>query len=186
MIQSNQTRRFGLRGFRGAARWAGFRPLSPLAKLDSLGNFGDGTPTRWLDWNLLRSCWTAPSLFQVYPLLYGALEGYKVATNIKNFHSESLKGWASVQIRALHEVYISAVRAGYGDAAVRHLCYLLQAFLEDMDGGMIHQLCTELMDLCRNEDGRFIHPAHTHIQIPGSIVLPPVPMSKFPKVLYVL
>uniref|UniRef100_A0A914WF28 Trafficking protein particle complex subunit 9 n=1 Tax=Plectus sambesii TaxID=2011161 RepID=A0A914WF28_9BILA len=113
----------------------------------------------------------------VYPVLYKALAGYGIPESAKDVLTGSRKGPALVQIRALHEVYVSALRANYAEAAVRHLCFLLQAYLDDLEPSFAQQLCNELVHLCEK---RGLHLAYQHIPLPCGIILPPLPMSRFP------
>jgi hypothetical protein len=63
------------------------------------------------------------NFFQVYPVLYRTLSGYGINDNGKD---APLNGPIAVQVKALHEVFMSALRAKYYDAAIRHLCFILQ------------------------------------------------------------
>lgn len=64
---------------------------------------------------------------QVYPVLYRTLTGYGMPENPKEFFGDLTRlGPVHIQRRALHEVFMSALRAEYYDVAIRHLCYLLQ------------------------------------------------------------
>lgn len=64
---------------------------------------------------------------QVYPILYKTLTGYGMPENPKEFSSDLVRlGPVHIQRRAMHEVFVSALRAEYYDAAIRHLCYILQ------------------------------------------------------------
>lgn len=65
--------------------------------------------------------------FKVYPILYGTLPGYGIQIeNESSHHQPSSRGHVSIQVKTLHEVFMSAQRAGYIEAAIRHLCYILQ------------------------------------------------------------
>lgn len=59
----------------------------------------------------------------VYPILYKTLPGYGIHDSVRN---APLNGPVAIQFKALHEVFMSALRAGQYDAAIRHLCYILQ------------------------------------------------------------
>lgn len=59
----------------------------------------------------------------VYPVLYKTLPGYGIHDSVRN---APLNGPVAIQFKALHEVFMSALRAGQYDAAIRHLCYILQ------------------------------------------------------------
>lgn len=64
---------------------------------------------------------------QVYPILYRTLIGYGISENPKELGNDSVNvGPVHIQQKALHEVFTSAIRAEYYDAAIRHLCYILQ------------------------------------------------------------
>ncbi|VDK74124.1 unnamed protein product [Gongylonema pulchrum] len=64
---------------------------------------------------------------QVYPVLYRTISGYGMPENPKDFIGDLTRlGPVQIQRRALHEVFMSALRAEYYDVAIRHLCYLLQ------------------------------------------------------------
>lgn len=66
---------------------------------------------------------------QVYPILYRTLTGYGMPENPKEFSGDLVRlGPVHIQRRVLHEVFMSALRAEYYDAAIRHLCYILQVF----------------------------------------------------------
>jgi hypothetical protein len=76
----------------------------------------------------------------VYPVLYSTLPGYGIQTDAQAQEFSSNHGHVNIQVKALHEVFMSAQRAGYTEAAIRHLCYILQAcpinayFIPDFSG----------------------------------------------------
>lgn len=73
----------------------------------------------------------------VYPVLYSTLAGYGIDDSAKS--SATRMGHVSVQVKAIHEVFMSAQRAGFVEASVRHLCYMLQVGY----GHQILRICAE-------------------------------------------
>ncbi|VDL85127.1 unnamed protein product [Nippostrongylus brasiliensis] len=65
----------------------------------------------------------------VYPILYRTLPGYGIKENVREVSQDGLKGPIQLQIKALHEVYTAASRAELTDAAIRHLCHLIQSLV---------------------------------------------------------
>lgn len=63
----------------------------------------------------------------VYPILYRSLAGYGIPEDLKEISGDlSVLGPVHIQRKAFHEVFMSAMRAEYHDAAIRHLCCILQ------------------------------------------------------------
>ncbi|RCN28139.1 hypothetical protein ANCCAN_26124 [Ancylostoma caninum] len=63
----------------------------------------------------------------VYPVLYRTLPGYGIKENVREVPQDGiLKGPVQLQIKALHEVYTAASRAELNEAAIRHICHLIQ------------------------------------------------------------
>ncbi len=75
---------------------------------------------------------------------------------------------------------MAALRAGYIDVAIRQLCFLLQGYLDDMESEFVTSLVVELerLSLKRNMP----HIANQHITLASGIILPPVPMNRFPMI----
>ncbi|CAD5235267.1 unnamed protein product [Bursaphelenchus xylophilus] len=112
----------------------------------------------------------------VYPVLYSSLRGYGVDDSVRG---NRRLGHVSVQVKALHEVFMSAQRAGLTEAAVRHLCYILQTYFYHIDNTVKLQLVSELK--------RLVHTHKTKISLAQpialeqcSLILPPLQMTKIP------
>ncbi|CAD5227966.1 unnamed protein product [Bursaphelenchus okinawaensis] len=115
----------------------------------------------------------------VYPVLYSSLKGYGIDDTLKS--SKRKLGHVSVQVKALHEVFMSAQRAGLAEAAVRHLCYILQTYFYHIDNTNKLQLVNELKRLV------VLHKTKISLAQPialdqCSVILPPLQMSKIPVV----
>uniref|UniRef100_A0A9J2PDJ2 Trafficking protein particle complex subunit 11 domain-containing protein n=1 Tax=Ascaris lumbricoides TaxID=6252 RepID=A0A9J2PDJ2_ASCLU len=124
---------------------------------------------------------TAYDYRQVYPTLYRTLSGYGIPENPKDMGGDlSVMGPAHVQRRALHEVFMSALRAEHRDAAIRHLCCLLQVYYEQMDAETAARMLDELAHLVCTSSTQ--HQLNQHITLPQcGIIIPPVQMTRFPK-----
>ncbi|CAG9530714.1 unnamed protein product [Cercopithifilaria johnstoni] len=118
---------------------------------------------------------------QVYPILYRTLTGYGIPENPKEFPSDLVKlGPVHIQRRALHEVFMSALRAEYYDAAIRHLCYILQVYYDYMDQETSERMLAELTKLVASRDVQ--HQLSQHISLPQhGLIIPPIQMMRFPK-----
>ncbi|KHN73550.1 Trafficking protein particle complex subunit 9 [Toxocara canis] len=134
---------------------------------------------------------TASDYRQVYPTLYRTLVGYGIPENPKGICGDlSVAGPVHVQRRALHEVFMSALRAEHRDAAIRHLCYLLQAlylhflllsvYYDYMDAETAARMLDELSHLVDSMSTQ--HQLNQHITLPQcGIIIPPIQMTRFPK-----
>ncbi|EFO24879.2 hypothetical protein LOAG_03607 [Loa loa] len=118
---------------------------------------------------------------QVYPVLYRTLTGYGMPENPKEFSSDLVRlGPVHIQRRALHEVFMSALRAEYYDAAIRHLCYILQVYYDYMDQEASEQMLGELTKLVTSRGVQ--HQLNQHISLPQhGLIIPPIQMIRFPK-----
>lgn len=111
----------------------------------------------------------------MYPILYKTLSGYGIVEST----DETRKGPIAVQIKAMHEVYMSALRANLTDAAIRHLCYILQTFYDDLEIGASTKMLDDLHRLVSTIPK--IHSLAQHISLDHSgIILSPLQMTKFP------
>jgi hypothetical protein len=119
---------------------------------------------------------------QVYPVLYKTLPGYgiQIEDSVRNFAARN--GHVSLQVKTLHEVFMSAQRSGYIEAAIRHLCYILQIYFFHIDDANKIQLIKELKGLVY----QYLKKA-TRISLVNPLViencpviLPPIQMSRFP------
>ncbi|MCP9263068.1 hypothetical protein DINM_006420 [Dirofilaria immitis] len=121
---------------------------------------------------------------QVYPILYKTLSGYGMPENPKEFSSDLVRlGPVHIQRRALHEVFMSALRAEYYDAAIRHLCYILQVYYDYMDRETSDRMLEELTRLVASRDVQ--HQLSQHISLPQhGLIIPPIQMMRFPKLEY--
>ncbi|GMT03118.1 hypothetical protein PENTCL1PPCAC_25292, partial [Pristionchus entomophagus] len=134
----------------------------------------------------------------VYPTLYRTLNGYGIAERAEPssgpFCSEAVAaGPVQLQIKALHEVFTSATRAHYYEAAIRHCCYLLQVYYDHMDASMVGRLFVDLETLVRqratsnssssSSTPPALHHLGQHLSLEvGGIILPPVQMTRFPMI----
>uniref|UniRef100_A0A8R1TQI6 Uncharacterized protein n=1 Tax=Onchocerca volvulus TaxID=6282 RepID=A0A8R1TQI6_ONCVO len=118
---------------------------------------------------------------QVYPVLYRTLTGYGMPENPKEFSGDLVRlGPIHIQRRALHEVFMSALRAEYYDVAIRHLCYILQVYYDYMDRETSDRMLEELAKLVASRDVQ--HQLSQHISLPQhGLVIPPIQMMRFPK-----
>ncbi|CAJ0920934.1 unnamed protein product, partial [Mesorhabditis belari] len=98
----------------------------------------------------------------VYPILFRTLYGYGInetASRDVTQSSSSQNGPIELQIKALHEVYTSSTRAQLSDAAIRHLCHLLQGYYPFLEPSMRARLISELATLRKAEERRRKHQA---------------------------
>ncbi|CAJ0569421.1 unnamed protein product, partial [Mesorhabditis spiculigera] len=121
----------------------------------------------------------------VYPILYRTLGGYGITENLGREPAQN-SGPFELQIKALHEVYTSALRAQLHDAAVRHLCHLLQAYYPHLDQPMRNRLVGELQGMT-SSPARHNLAVHLPLEELGlgssNIVLPPIQLVSFPQIL---
>ncbi|CAJ0585995.1 unnamed protein product, partial [Mesorhabditis spiculigera] len=121
----------------------------------------------------------------VYPILYRTLGGYGITENVGREPAQN-SGPFELQIKALHEVYTSALRAQLHDAAVRHLCHLLQAYYPHLDQPMRNRLVGELQGMT-SSPARHNLAVHLPLEELGlgssNIVLPPIQLVSFPQIL---
>lgn len=124
---------------------------------------------------------TSSDYRQVYPILYKTLVGYGIPENPKDIIGDlNILGPVQVQRRALHEVFMSALRAEHYDAAIRHLCYLLQVYYEYMGAETSQRMLDELARLVFSRDT--VHQLNQHITLPQcGIIIPPIQMTRFPR-----
>uniref|UniRef100_A0A914Z9L1 Trafficking protein particle complex subunit 11 n=1 Tax=Panagrolaimus superbus TaxID=310955 RepID=A0A914Z9L1_9BILA len=112
----------------------------------------------------------------VYPILYRSLPGYGVVDATRE---SSINGPVAVQVKAMHEVYMSALRANFYDAAIRHLCYILQVYFPELDNVAAVKMLDELSKLIQSLTKT--HSLAQHISLDQSgIILPPLQMTRFP------
>ncbi|CAK5033283.1 unnamed protein product [Meloidogyne enterolobii] len=136
---------------------------------------------------------------KVYPYLNESLSGYKIdwrlLSNISTSKKNSLKTQFltklgssetfSLQIKAVHEVFTVAMRAGFYDIATRHLCFMLEAFFDHLDKATSLALVEELTKLnYQNKKGQqnLLHDLEKPITLDSvpSVLLPPLQFTKFP------
>uniref|UniRef100_A0A915Q411 Trafficking protein particle complex subunit 11 domain-containing protein n=1 Tax=Setaria digitata TaxID=48799 RepID=A0A915Q411_9BILA len=122
---------------------------------------------------------------QVYPILYRTLTGYGMPENPKEFSGDLMRlGPVHIQRKALHEVFMSALRAEYYDVAIRHLCYILQVYYDYMDRETSGRMLEELAHLVASRDIQ--HHLSQHISLPQyGLIIPPIQMMRFPKIEYI-
>ncbi|VDM53436.1 unnamed protein product, partial [Angiostrongylus costaricensis] len=97
------------------------------------------------------------------------------------FHKINEIGPVHLQIKALHEVYTAASRAELTDAAIRHLCHLIQVYYDDMDPSLANRLFEDLQNLVRIKGST--PQLNQRISVPvGNIILPPIQLTRFPMV----
>ncbi|VDL64513.1 unnamed protein product [Nippostrongylus brasiliensis] len=117
----------------------------------------------------------------VYPILYRTLPGYGIKENVREVSQDGLKGPIQLQIKALHEVYTAASRAELTDAAIRHLCHLIQVYYDDMDPTLANRLFDDLQNLVRIKGSPPL--LNQRISVPvGNIILPSIQLTRFPMV----
>ncbi|CAI4227391.1 unnamed protein product [Auanema sp. JU1783] len=117
----------------------------------------------------------------VYPILYKTLAGYGIPDDVReNKSSCNTKGPVQMQIKALHEVYTAAIRAELTQAAIRHLCYLIQVYYEEMEPSMLTRLFDDLNSLVKSESA-YVLGQRISLQL-GNIILPPMQLTRFPSI----
>ncbi|KAK6021522.1 hypothetical protein OSTOST_12806, partial [Ostertagia ostertagi] len=118
----------------------------------------------------------------VYPILYRTLPGYGIKENVREVAQDGvLKGPIQLQIKALHEVYTAASRAELTDAAIRHLCHLIQVYYDDMEPTLANRLFDDLQNLVRIKKSP--PQLNQRISVPvGNIILPSIQLTRFPMV----
>ncbi|KAF7632258.1 hypothetical protein Mgra_00008327 [Meloidogyne graminicola] len=137
---------------------------------------------------------------KVYPYLNESLSGYKIdwkllssSSNLNNkkslmaqylFKLGSSETF-SLQIKAVHEVFTVAMRAGFFNIATRHLCFMLEAFFDHLDKATSLALVEELTKLnLQNLKYKNLHDLDKPITLDScyvpSVVLPPLQFTKFP------
>ncbi|KAK6034345.1 hypothetical protein COOONC_28151 [Cooperia oncophora] len=118
----------------------------------------------------------------VYPILYRTLPGYGIKENVREVAQDGvLKGPIQLQIKALHEVYTAASRAELTDAAIRHLCHLIQVYYDDMEPLLANRLFDDLQNLVRIKGSP--PQLNQRISVPvGNIILPSIQLTRFPMV----
>ncbi|VDM65848.1 unnamed protein product [Strongylus vulgaris] len=118
----------------------------------------------------------------VYPTLYRTLPGYGIKENVREVpQDDMLKGPVQLQIKALHEVYTAASRAELHEAAIRHLCHLIQVYYDDMDPILANRLFDDLQNLVRIKGSP--PQLNQRISVPvGNIILPSIQLTRFPEV----
>uniref|UniRef100_A0A0K0DIU2 Trafficking protein particle complex subunit 11 n=1 Tax=Angiostrongylus cantonensis TaxID=6313 RepID=A0A0K0DIU2_ANGCA len=118
----------------------------------------------------------------VYPFLYRTLSGYGINEDMREVSETGVsRGPVHLQIKALHEVYTAASRAELTDAAIRHLCHLIQVYYDDMDPSLANRLFEDLQNLVRIKGST--PQLNQRISVPvGNIILPPIQLTRFPMV----
>uniref|UniRef100_A0A7I4YAL2 N-acetyltransferase domain-containing protein n=1 Tax=Haemonchus contortus TaxID=6289 RepID=A0A7I4YAL2_HAECO len=118
----------------------------------------------------------------VYPILYRTLPGYGIKENVREVAEDGvLKGPIQLQIKALHEVYTAASRAELTDAAIRHLCHLIQVYYDDMEPSLANRLFDDLQNFVRIKGSP--PQLNQRISVPvGNIILPSIQLTRFPVV----
>uniref|UniRef100_A0A1I8AW41 Trafficking protein particle complex subunit 11 domain-containing protein n=1 Tax=Meloidogyne hapla TaxID=6305 RepID=A0A1I8AW41_MELHA len=132
---------------------------------------------------------------KVYPYLNESLSGYRIdwrllsnSTSKKSLKAQFLTKLGSsetfsLQIKAVHEVFTVAMRAGFYDIATRHLCFMLEAFFDHLDKATSLALVEELTKLnYQNKKGQNLHDLEKPITLDSvpSVLLPPLQFTKFP------
>ncbi|KAJ1354946.1 Trafficking protein particle complex subunit 9 [Parelaphostrongylus tenuis] len=110
------------------------------------------------------------------------LPGYGINEDMREVSEDGVsKGPVHLQIKALHEVYTAASRAELTDAAIRHLCHLIQVYYDDMDPSVANRLFDDLQNLVRIKGTT--PQLNQRISVPvGNIILPPIQLTRFPMV----
>ncbi|RCN37502.1 hypothetical protein ANCCAN_16592 [Ancylostoma caninum] len=118
----------------------------------------------------------------VYPVLYRTLPGYGIKENVREVPQDGiLKGPVQLQIKALHEVYTAASRAELNEAAIRHICHLIQVYYDEMDPTLANRLFDDLQNLVRIKGSP--PQLNQRISVPvGNIILPSIQLTRFPMV----
>uniref|UniRef100_A0A1I8AA06 Trafficking protein particle complex subunit 9 n=1 Tax=Steinernema glaseri TaxID=37863 RepID=A0A1I8AA06_9BILA len=128
-----------------------------------------------------NDCRTESDYRQVYPILYRTLVGYGIRPQSRELASSNLAtaGPVAVQVKALHEVFMSAMRARYFDAAIRHLCYILEVYFDELEPTAAMRMFEELERLVGSRPT--MHVASQPIAMDQcGIILPPLQMTRFP------
>ncbi|KAK0405748.1 hypothetical protein QR680_018175 [Steinernema hermaphroditum] len=118
---------------------------------------------------------------QVYPILYKTLAGYGISPQCREVASSDLAtaGPVAVQVKALHEVFMSAMRARHFDAAIRHLCYILEVYFDELEPTAAMRMFEELERLVGSRPNMHIASQPISMDQCG-IILPPLQMTRFP------
>ncbi|KJH44881.1 hypothetical protein DICVIV_09073 [Dictyocaulus viviparus] len=113
----------------------------------------------------------------VYPTLYRTLPGYGINESMHDVP----RGPTQLQIKALREVYTAASRAELTDAAIRHLCHLIQVYYDDMDPLLANRLFDDLQNLVRTKGSTPQLNQRISVSV-GNIILPSIQLTRFPMV----
>ncbi|CAD6187523.1 unnamed protein product [Caenorhabditis auriculariae] len=118
----------------------------------------------------------------VYPTLYKSLSGYGIRpTDQLHTISESFLGPAELQIKCLHELYTAANRAELPDAAIRHICHLLQVYYDFMEPPASMRLFDDLDSLVKVLPST--HSLNQALAVDeGKIILPAMQLTRFPMI----
>uniref|UniRef100_A0A1I7T982 Trafficking protein particle complex subunit 9 n=1 Tax=Caenorhabditis tropicalis TaxID=1561998 RepID=A0A1I7T982_9PELO len=115
----------------------------------------------------------------VYPVLFRTLEGYGVDLSEPHDLKNKKLGPVKLQIKSLHEIFTAANRAGHRDAAIRHLCFLLQVYYPHLDSSMTVRLFDDLDNLVKATNS--VHQLNTTIVVDdGKIIIPGLQLTRFP------
>ncbi|ULT80832.1 hypothetical protein L3Y34_011012 [Caenorhabditis briggsae] len=115
----------------------------------------------------------------VYPVLFKTLEGYGVDLNEPHDMKNKKLGPVKLQIKSLHEIFTAANRAGHRDAAIRHLCFLLQVYYPHLDSSMTTRLFDDLDNLVKATPT--VHQlSQTIVVDDGKIIIPGLQLTRFP------
>ncbi|CAI5455505.1 unnamed protein product [Caenorhabditis angaria] len=117
----------------------------------------------------------------VYPILYKTLEGYGINLNESTEFSNQTIGPEKLQIKSLHEIFTAANRAGHTDAAIRHLCSLLQVYYPSLELSMATRLFEDLDNLVKTSKN--VHQLNQTLSVEdGKIIIPSLQMTRFPMI----
>uniref|UniRef100_A0A8R1DTS9 Uncharacterized protein n=1 Tax=Caenorhabditis japonica TaxID=281687 RepID=A0A8R1DTS9_CAEJA len=115
----------------------------------------------------------------VYPVLFKTLEGYGVELGEPHEIKNKRLGPVKLQIKSIHEIFTAANRAGHRDAAIRHLCFLLQVYYPHLDSAMTTRLFDDLDNLTKATN--VVHQLNQTIVVDdGKIIIPGLQLSRFP------
>ncbi|EFO89603.1 hypothetical protein CRE_07318 [Caenorhabditis remanei] len=115
----------------------------------------------------------------VYPVLFKTLEGYGVDLSEPHDMKNKKIGPVKLQIKSLHEIFTAANRAGHRDAAIRHLCFLLQVYYPHLDSSMTTRLFDDLDNLVKATNT--VHQLNQTIVVDdGKIIIPGLQLTRFP------
>ncbi|CAB3410328.1 unnamed protein product [Caenorhabditis bovis] len=122
---------------------------------------------------------TATDYKNVYPVLFKTLDGYGISLgSMHDLHDKKL-GPEKLQIKCLHEIFTAANRAGHRDAAIRHLCFLLQVYFPYLEPTMATRLFDDLDNLVKQSPT--VHHLNHSLSIEdGKILIPPLQLTRFP------